>query len=95
MARSLARFVTKRLRFTGFMGVSRRSTLRTAVIKTHEKITGDQIKRTSRVAFASALLPTAATSQLHCVELFELDEHLKTDPTVDDFYGANEGVTMA
>ena len=33
--------------------------------------------------------------QLHCVELFEHDEHAKTDPTVDDFSDANEGVTIA
>ena len=34
----------------------------------------------------------AATSQLHCVELFEHDKHVKTDPTVDDFSSANEGI---
>ena len=46
-------------------------------------------------AFASALLPTAAASLLDCVELFELDEHSKTDPTVDDLDGATEGVNIA
>ena len=75
------------------------TTPRAAIIKTHVRITSDQIKRvmwhTSRVAFASALLPTAATSLLHCVELSELDEHSKTDPRIDDLHGADEGVNIA
>ena len=86
---TLARFVSQRLRIVGFMRVSSprriqrtpqrytqpssRPTRRSSLTKS------SACYGTSRVAFASALLPTAATSPLHCFEVLELDGHSKTD----------------
>ena len=70
------------------------TTLRAAIIKTNAKITGDQIRRMIW-PFASALLPTAATFLLHCVDFFVLDELSKADPTIADLDGTSEGVNIA